>query len=66
VYWCSDCGTYVWQKEGINVPTFPGMGDFARWAHANNRWSTDLSQIHLGNAIFYWTNGLGRVRRGGG
>jgi cell wall-associated NlpC family hydrolase len=52
-YWCSDFATYVWQQAGIAVPTIPLVSNFVIWAKQHVRFTTDLSQLQVGDVIFY-------------
>ena len=56
-YWCSDFATYVWQHAGIAVPTRPAVLDFLSWVRQNGKYSSDLSNLHVGDVIFYNNGG---------
>jgi hypothetical protein len=52
-YWCSDFATYVWQHAGVSVPTYPGVSSFLSWVRQNGRFSSNTSDLHVGDAVFY-------------
>jgi hypothetical protein len=60
-YWCADFMTYTWQKAGIGVQHYARVSDVLAWAQRNGRWSTDVRNPHVGDAVIYGDYHVGIV-----
>jgi hypothetical protein len=52
-YWCSFFATYVWQHAGVSVPTTGWVPTFMSWTQQQGRFTTDTTNLQVGDVIFY-------------
>jgi hypothetical protein len=52
-YWCSFFATYVWQHAGVSVPTTGWVPTFISWTQQQGRFTTDTTNLQVGDVIFY-------------
>lgn len=56
-YWCSLFATWVWRKEGINIPSYAFTGDVYTWGRQHHLAydSKHLDQVKPGDVLLFGT-----------